>query len=405
MKFAHFSDIHIGGWREEELRRINVDAFSKSIDICIQENVAFVIIAGDLFDTPLPSIDLIKEVASILNKLKEADISVYLVPGSHDLSPSGKTMLEVLEKAGLCENVFKYKDGQLEFTIDKTGTKLTGILGQIGGLEKYKLRELDRESLEKEPGFKIFLFHTMLNEFKPEGLDIVEAESYKLFPKNFNYYAGGHPHFVFNKKVEDYGLITYPGALFPNNFKELEKFKHGGFYICDDKLNLRWIPVKLKDVESLYFDADNKNPLEVEENIINKLKNSDIKNKIVTIRVEGTLSSGKTSDINFKKIFELTKSAYFIMKNTYKLTTKELEEIKIEHGNIEEVEALIIKEHIGQFEAMKPENEKKLTELLIKALDKEKEEGEIKAVFEERLIKDIFPILGIEDETKQLKIK
>ena len=46
MKFAHFSDIHIGGWREEELRRINVDAFSKSIDICIQENVAFVIIAG-----------------------------------------------------------------------------------------------------------------------------------------------------------------------------------------------------------------------------------------------------------------------------------------------------------------------------------------------------------------------
>ncbi len=405
MKFAHFSDIHIGGWREEELRRINVDAFSKSIDICIQENVAFVIIAGDLFDTPLPSIDLIKEVAGILNKLKENDISVYLVPGSHDLSPSGKTMLEVLEKAGLCENVFKYKEGQLEFTTDKTGVKLTGILGQIGGLEKYKLRELDKESLEKEPGFKIFLFHTMLNEFKPEGLDIVEAESYKMLPRNFNYYAGGHPHFVFDKKVEDYGLITYPGALFPNNFKELEKFKHGGFYICDDKLNLRWIPVKIKDVESLYFEANNKNPLEVEDNIINKLKHTDIKNKIVTIRVEGTLSSGKTSDINFKKIFELTKQAYFIMKNTYKLTTRELEEVKIEHGNIEEVEAAIIKEHIGQFEAMNPENEKKLTELLIKALDKEKEEGEVKAVFEERLIKDIFPILGIEDETKQLKIK
>ncbi len=79
MKFAHFSDIHIGGWREEELRRINLDAFSKSIDICIQENVAFVIIAGDLFDTPLPSIDLIKEVAAILNKLKEVDFKTYKI--------------------------------------------------------------------------------------------------------------------------------------------------------------------------------------------------------------------------------------------------------------------------------------------------------------------------------------
>lgn len=400
MKFAHFSDIHIGGWREEELRKINVDALASAIDICIKENVGFVIIAGDLFDTPLPSIDLIKEVAAILNRLKEHDISVYLVPGSHDLSPSGKTMLEVLEKAGLCENVFKYKDGKLQFTTDKTGVKLTGILGQIGGLEKFKLRELDKFTLEQEKGFKIFLFHTMLNEFKPEGLDIVEAESYKLLPKNFNYYAGGHPHFVFNKTVEDYGLITYPGALFPNNFRELEKFKHGGFYICDDKLNLTWIPIKIKEVESFNFDADNKNPLELEDEMISKIKNADLKDKIVTIRVAGVLSSGKTSDINFKRIFDFAKEVYFIMKNTYKLTTRELEEIKIEHGSVEEVESSVVKEHIGQFESISQEKEKKLIELLIPALDKEKEEGELKAVFEERIVKDIFPIIGVEDEVK-----
>ncbi len=400
MKFAHFSDIHIGGWREEELRKINVDALASAVDICIKENVGFVIIAGDLFDTPLPSIDLIKEVAAILNRLKEHDISVYLVPGSHDLSPSGKTMLEVLEKAGLCENVFKYKDGKLQFTTDKTGVKLTGILGQIGGLEKFKLRELDKFTLEQEKGFKIFLFHTMLNEFKPEGLDIVEAESYKLLPKNFNYYAGGHPHFVFSKKVEDYGLITYPGALFPNNFRELEKFKHGGFYICDDKLNLTWIPIKIKEVESFYFDADNKNPLELEDEMINKLKNTNLKDKIVTIRVAGVLSSGKTSEINFKRIFDFAKDVYFIMKNTYKLTTRELEEIKIEHGSVEEVESSVVKEHIGQFESISPEKEKKLIELLIPGLDKEKEEGELKAVFEERIVKDIFPIIGVEDEAK-----
>ncbi|MDP4012326.1 MAG: DNA repair exonuclease [Candidatus Nanoarchaeia archaeon] len=400
MKFAHFSDVHIGGWREEALRRINVDAFDRGIEICIDENVGFVIIAGDLFDTPLPSIDLIKDVAAILNKLKEADIDVYVVPGSHDQSPSGKTMLDVLEKAGLLHNVFKYKDGELEFTVDKTGVKLTGILGQKGGLEKYKLRELNREKLEKEKGFKIFLFHTMLNEFKPEGLEIVEAESYKLMPRNFDYYAGGHPHFVFDKKVEDYGLITYPGALFPNNFKEIEKFKHGGFYICDDKLNLKWIPVKIKDVECFKFNANNKNPLDIEMEMIETLAKKDLKNKIVTLRVEGVLNSGKTSDINFNKVFEAANEACFVMKNTYKLTTKELQEVQVQEGSVDEIEESVVKEHLGQFNGMTSEREKQLVELLIPAFDKEKDEGEVKAVFEERIITDVFNILGIEDEIK-----
>ena len=88
------------------------------------------------------------------------------------------------------------------------------------------------------------------------------------------------------------------------------------------------------------------------------------------------------------------------MKNTYKLTTRELEEIKIEHGSVEEVESSVVKEHIGQFESISPEKEKKLIELLIPGLDKEKEEGELKAVFEERIVKDIFPIIGVEDEAK-----
>lgn len=400
MKFAHFSDVHIGGWREEALRRINVDAFEKAVDICIDENVGFVIIAGDLFDTPLPSIDLIRDVASILHKLKEVDIDVYVVPGSHDQSPSGKTMLDVLEKAGLLHNVFKYKDGELEFTVDKTGVKLTGILGQKGGLEKYKLRELNREKLEKETGFKIFVFHTMLNEFKPEGLEMVEAESYKLMPKNFNYYAGGHPHFVFDKKVDEYGLITYPGALFPNNFKEIEKFKHGGFYICDHNLNLRWIPVKIKDVECFSFNADNKTPYAVEDEIIETLRKSNLNDKIVTIRVSGTLNSGKTSDINFKKIFDSVEGAYFIMKNTYNLSTKELEEVKVEEGSVEEIEESVVEEHVGQFEGITPEREKKLIELLIPAFDKEKAEGEVKAVFEERIVQDVFKILEVESEAK-----
>ena len=105
MKFAHTSDCHIGGWREEELKKVNLASFQLMIDTCIKEHVGFLLIAGDLFDTSIPQIDTIKEVANQLNRLKEENIDVYIIPGSHDHSPSGKTMIGVLEKAGLCHNV------------------------------------------------------------------------------------------------------------------------------------------------------------------------------------------------------------------------------------------------------------------------------------------------------------
>ena len=131
MKFAHTSDCHIGGWREDELKKLNVESFKRMIDVCIQEHVGFLLIAGDLFDTSIPQIDMIKIVANQLKRLREENIDVYVIPGSHDHSPSGKTMISVLEKAGLCHNVFKLKDGCLSFTGDKTGVKITGVIEHI----------------------------------------------------------------------------------------------------------------------------------------------------------------------------------------------------------------------------------------------------------------------------------
>ena len=109
MKFAHMADCHVGGWSEPKLKELTIKSFAYAIDVCIKENVAFVLIAGDLFNTAIPSLDLIKDVAHDLSRLKERDISVYVIPGSHDYSPSGKTMLDVFEKAGLLENVVKIK--------------------------------------------------------------------------------------------------------------------------------------------------------------------------------------------------------------------------------------------------------------------------------------------------------
>ena len=398
MKFAHTSDCHVGGWREEEMKQLSLLSFQKMIDICIEEHVGFLLISGDLFNTSIPQIDLIKEVAHQLNRLKEENIDVYIIPGSHDYSPSGKTMIDVLEKAGLCHNVFKFKENKLEFTIDKTNTKITGVIGLAGGLEKAHYRVLDKANLEAEKGFKIFMFHTLLNEFRPKELEKVEGESYTLLPKGFNYYAGGHPHFVMEKRVPEYGVITYPGPLMPNNFKEIEELKHGGFFICDEKMTLRHIPIKIKDVVSLCINADNKTPLEVEREIEQAMKKQECKDKIVTLRVEGTLKNGKPADINFTDLMEHVKDAYCVLKNTYSLTTQEFEEVKADRGSVEEIENRIIQEHLGQISLDQVKiKEEELAKIMFSVLNKEKHEGERKIDFEVRLMKEVVDMLQLKE--------
>src|SRR3989338_3553306 len=216
MKFAHMADCHLGSWSNHpDMREYPVLAFELAVDECIKEDVDFIIIAGDLFDTSLPPIDILQRTAAKFNECREKNISVYAIPGSHDYSPSGKTMIAVLEAAGLLVNLFKYEevDGKirLKFTADKkTGTKLTGIMGRKGSLEISYYKKLDR-SIENEPGFKIFVFHAGLEEYKPAVMKDMITVSGNDLPKGFDYYASGHVHMqLFDEKFR----VVFPGELF-----------------------------------------------------------------------------------------------------------------------------------------------------------------------------------------------
>lgn len=390
MKFAHLADCHLGGWREQELRDLNIETFRKAVEICIKENVAFVLISGDLLNTSIPSIDLLKEVAHNLRKLRRKNISVYAIPGSHDFSPSGKTMLDVLEKSGLLENVMKFIDNKLEFTLDKTNTKITGLYGKKGALEKNEYELLDKKNLEEEDGFKIFMFHTAIDEFKND--ENLKGIKFSFLPKNFNYYAGGHVHYIFNKKVGN-SVIAFPGPLFPNNFLEIEELKNGGFYLVNVKedLDVKYIPINIKEVLSFKINADKKTAKEVEKEILDIKE--DARDKIVTLRVAGILESGKPSDINFKLILEKFKEAYSILRNTSKLTTKEFEEFEIKAESVDEVENKIIEEHKSKIKVF--EDEKEIVHLLINSLNKEKMEGEKNIDFQNRVLKDVLKVINV----------
>lgn len=404
MKFAHMADCHIGSWRDPKLKDISTIAFNKAIDKCMEENVDFILISGDLFNTSLPRIDNLKTVVNTFRQLKEKNIPVYIIPGSHDYSPSGKTMLDVLESAGLFTNVVKGEevDGKLKlnFTIDKkTGAKITGMLGKRYSLEKKYYENLILDNLEKEDGYKIFMFHSGIDELKPEDMQNIITQPLSLLPKNFNYYAGGHIHIVKNTTIEGYGTIAYPGPLFPNSFSELEKLETGGFYIVENNI-ITWHPIPVYNIHKIIIDCGGKDPEQVYFDIIHEIKDKEFINTIVLIRLHGSLRSGKPHDIDFKEIFTqlYDKSAYFVMKNTNALTTKEFEEIKIDTKSVEDAESAIIKEHLGQIKLkdLDPEKEEGLIKELIQTLTTEKQEGETVADFEKRIKDDVSKVLDVE---------
>ncbi len=404
MKFAHMADCHIGSWRDPKLKDISTIAFQRAIIKCIEENVDFILISGDLFNTSLPRIDNLKTVVSAFKQLKDKDIPAYIIPGSHDYSPSGKTMLDVLENAGLFLNVVKGSESngklKLNFTTDqKTGVKITGMLGKRLSLEKEYYKALDVDSLEKEEGYKIFMFHSGIDELKSEDMQNVISQPLSLLPKNFNYYAGGHVHIVKDTKIDGYGTIAYPGPLFPNSFSELEKLETGGFYIVENN-DLAWHPIQIYNLYKIIKDCNGKAPEQIQNEILDEIKDKEFISTIVLIRLFGSLSSGKPHDIDFKEIFGLLydKSAYFVMKNTNQLTSKEFEEIKIDTKSVEDAEEAIIKEHLGQVKLKDTnlEKEEALIKQLMHTLATEKQEGETNPDYEKRIKDEMNKVMDLE---------
>ncbi len=383
VRFAHISDVHLGGWKQEPMQELNFQSFQKAMDICMDSRLDFVLIVGDLFDTAYPSIEILKRTFGEFKRLKEAKIPCFIIAGSHDYSVSGKTFLDVLEKAGFCTNVFNPEERGETILLNPTiyrGVAMYGYPGKKSGLE---IPELRRVKLQDAPGmFKIFMLHSTLDKAKGTlPVDSIESE---ILPKA-DYYALGHLHIDFQ-----YENFIYPGPVFPNNFQELEDLKNGSFYIVDtDSLtSLKKVELKIKDVVS--FEITVKDALTATDKIIEELGKKEIEDKIVLLRVNGELKNGKNSDIKFSKIEDFVKSkkAYFLLKNTHGLNAKEVA-LEIEVGNSENIEEETIKVYSEQ----NPSDFNSLIPGLINALSLEKQEGEKSEAFKSRVLESSKKIL------------
>ena len=274
----------------------------------------------------------------------------------------------------------------------RTGAKITGLVGRKGGLEKDYYHHIDRESLEGETGYKIFLFHTAITELKPEHLAEMEAQPISLLPRGFDYYAGGHVHIVKHVSLEGYRNVVYPGPLFPNSFSELEKLDCGGFYLVDvdGKVErVSYIPVVVHPITNILVESDYWTPQQITDELVRQCSRS-FENAIVTVRLQGVLREGSLADIDFKRVIDLCVShgAYVVMKNTAKLSPREVTEFKVGIERVDDIETQVIAEHVGQNNEYSTDAQKRLALSLLTALSAEKDEGERVIDFEEKVSAD-----------------
>ena len=380
MRFVHLADCHLGGWRYPELQQLNFESFKYALETSKKEKVDFILIAGDLFDSAYPPIETIKDAFNEFRKLKEANIPVFFIAGSHDYSISGKSFLDVLEKSGFAVNVYKSqeRDGSiiLEPTIYKN-VAIYGFPGKKTGLEVYDIPKI---KLHEAPGlFRILMLHTTLKDALPT-LDIPSVDR-KILPK-VDYIALGHLHLIYEKENAVYG-----GPIYPNNASELENLQYGAFYIVDTNRSIKRHNIKLKDV--LVLDLEITDSLTGTEIILEELKKHSLKDKILILKLKGVLERGRIVDVNFNKIEEfcLSQGVYCFMKNTTKLFFPIVEmDVSPQTEDFE-------KEIVESFCAKNPHDLNKHISILLSTLDLEKKEDESTRIFEERLFADSRKVL------------
>ncbi len=94
MKFIHAADVHLDSPLQSlalqdqaqiaRMRRACREAFERLIDFSIEQKVAFVLLAGDLYDHDSPNMQIAVFLRNQLSRLEKNGIRVVIVKGNHD---------------------------------------------------------------------------------------------------------------------------------------------------------------------------------------------------------------------------------------------------------------------------------------------------------------------------------
>ncbi len=384
MKFIHVGDTHIGQVYKNDTRNNDIkNAFTQMIDYAISEKIDFIVHSGDLFDSGTPPLESLLFVTDELNRLKFAGIPLFVIPGSHDVGiGEEESIIELFHKNNLLTNLNSKKYLKLGEEVKLKGETykeafICGIKGKRSKVEDEIFKKL-KIDIDNSAFIKIFAFHHTISYLGEKFKDL-DTES---LPKGFDYYAAGHWHGHKENIEYDRGIIQYPGSLEYCDEKEIVDNPNRGFFVIAYDQNginsIEYKIIKTRNKQIFGINSDNKKPLDIENEIINKLSKND--GDILVLKLDGKLD-GKTSEINLVKIkkigYELGYS--YISINKSKLSDKDTD---IQEDDIKTKELSTIE---YEFLKKKGYNEKeiKIARYLIDSLGEKPDEikKELEAIF------------------------
>ena len=220
MKFIHTADIHLdsplvglAAYQDapvQQLRTVTRDAFSRLVDAAIEEEVDFMVIAGDLYDGSWKDYNTGHYFCREMGRLNKAKIPVYLLYGNHDSES------EMTKKLSLPSNVNVFESRKPStYRIETLKVALHGRSYR----EAATLENLASSYPEPIAGWlNIGVLHTALGgyaahqPYAPCSLD-------ELTVKGYDYWALGHVHE--HAILQKDPWIVYPGNLQGRHIREI----------------------------------------------------------------------------------------------------------------------------------------------------------------------------------------
>lgn len=212
-KFIHSADIHLDsalrglsayeGAPVESLRGATRAAFRNLIDLAIREEVAFVVIAGDLYDGSWRDYQTGLFLVSEMARLRAASIRAVLLYGNHDAES------EITSRLTLPDNVKVF-----HATRPQT-FKLEDIKVALHG-QSFRTPAVTDNLVPTYPEplagwLNIGVLHTAL-EGNAEHATYAPCSTQELIAKGYDYWALGHVH--------EYTMVSRdPWIVFPGNLQ------------------------------------------------------------------------------------------------------------------------------------------------------------------------------------------
>ena len=211
-RFLHAADLHL----DSPLRGLEADpsapvatirgatrlALGRMVDLAITEKVAFVLIAGDIYDGDNPDYGTPLFFSNQMRRLGQADIPVFTIRGNHDAANRMTRSLRM--------------DHVTIFGHDRAHTHLLDSLGvAIHGqsfADPAELRDLSKDYPNPIPGlFNIGLLHTSAEGYTAHAR-YAPCDVQSLKSRGYDYWALGHIH-------ERQELSQDPWIVFPGNLQ------------------------------------------------------------------------------------------------------------------------------------------------------------------------------------------